>query len=118
MKDPKALTVPEKIERLKKIHAGSHPDALAHVRQWESRFAQLAIEKDWLDHPCTAKLRDMVIEQIEMIVSVLSNQEKLSEDERRAIFEQKKAHLLYLALLTNDPGSEIKAIESQVDEEL
>lgn len=118
MNDKQPVTIEEKIQRLKNMHAGSHPDALAQIRNWESRFAQLKITKDWLKHPITIELREMVIEKIEQAVQVLANTEDLSEVERRAIFEQKKAHLVYLAILTADVDGEIKAIERLVETEV
>ena len=112
------MTFDEKLIKLKQIHARSHPDALSYIKQWESRFAQLQVTKDWLQHPITQKLRELATEQIDRIVSVLANSKDLAEADRKAMFEQKEAHLIYLTLLTEDPTSEIKSIESKVDAEL
>lgn len=111
-------TFEEKVKILNKLHTGSHPDAKNLISQWEDKFARLSAQKDWLDHPNTKEVRDLAMEQIEAIEGILSDREDLSEADRKALFAQKKAHRVYLSVLSGNPLSEMKSIESSVDLEL
>jgi hypothetical protein len=111
-------TFEEKIKTLREIHSRSHPDAVQQISQWEDKFARLRARKDWLEHPNTMELRNLATEQIDIIVGILAEKEDLSDDDRKKLFAQKQAHLVYLTVLTDDPESEIKSVESSVDAEL
>lgn len=114
----KPETFEDKIKILKQIHSRSHPDAVSQISQWEDRFARLTAKKEWLNHPNTVELRNLVSEQIDLIVGVLAEKEDLTELERNKLFAQKNAHMVYLTLLTENPDSEIKNIEQSVNVEL
>ncbi len=108
----------EKIKTLKQIHARSSPDAINLVAQWEDRFARLQAQSEWLKHPNTMSLRNLVVEQIDLLVGILAEKEDMTELERARFFAQKQAHLIYLTVLTEDPDSQIKTIEAAVENEL
>lgn len=114
----KEKTFEEKMKDLKEIHSGSHPEAVAQLEYWEDRYARLRAETEWLTHPNTQELYKLAIEQIKNIESILVEKEDLSDDERRRLYAEKKAHKVYVAVLSTNPQSEMKSIESSVDEEL
>lgn len=107
-----------KIAKLKAIHAYSDTSAQKSISEWAERMARLRVEKDWLDHPNAEELRTLATEQIDNIVSVLSNKKDLTDAERQGLLREKDVHFMYLGVLTADPESEMKVIESQVTEEL
>lgn len=112
------LTLHEKIEKLKAQHTTSHSDAKQLIESWENRLAELETTKDWLQHPITQRLRELAEEQIQYISHLLASDENLSEPDRRALFREKQAHFVYLALMQTDPNGEIKAIEENINYEL
>jgi hypothetical protein len=114
----KKLTFEQKIQTLKKIHASSAPEALEQIFSWEERMSYLKIKDDWLKHPDTIQLKEMISDQIRNIVSVLATKEDLDEIKRQALFELKKFLMPLLALLSDDPTSEIRAIEESVEFEI
>ncbi len=107
-----------KIDRLKKIHARSAPEAKRQIEEWEEKMVRLKAQKEWLEHPNTRQVVELCVEQIESIDAVLTNDENLSEMDRRAMFREKNAHQSYLSALTADPTSAIASIEDAVDHEL
>lgn len=111
-------TFEEKMKTLREIHARSHPEAIAQLSQWEDSFARLQATSEWLQHPNTTNLRKIAEEQIKMISDVLAEKEDLGESERKVLFAMKKAHLVYMAVLTENPDNQIKSIEQSVDAEL
>ena len=114
-KENKPSTTEEKLKFLYKHHNRSQPEALEQLRTWDERLLRLKIDKDWLAHPKTQELKQLVVEKINNIISVLANNESLSEVERKAYFKDKKSMFSMLAVLTNDPAKEIEAIESAID---
>lgn len=113
-----AQSFEEKIEALRKQHLKSHPDALRQIQDWAFAFAQLRVQKDWIDHPNTLAMKEAVEDAIGRIDAVLVTNDKLEEVERKALFAEKRAHLSYLALLSEDPTDEMKSIEASVESEL
>ena len=111
-------TFEEKMNELKNMHAGSHPDAINMLEHWEERYARLKAQTEWLSHPNTQELYKLAIEQIKTIDNILIEKEDLSDTERRQLYAEKKAHRVYVAVLSTNPQSEMKSIESSVDEEL
>lgn len=72
-------------------------------------------------HPNTQQLKEACLKSIEQIESVLANDRTKTQDERNALFGEKDAHNVYLALLSQTPDdidSEQKSIEDKVDFEL
>lgn len=114
----KEYSFEEKVEILKKKTAHYHKDAKLQITQWEDEMARLTMQKDWVNHPDTKKLRAIAEEQISAIVSELSSNENLTDVERQAYFKLKNAHIAYLSVLTEDPTSEIETIEEAIANEL
>lgn len=108
----------EKMSELKNKHAGSHPEAIRMLEHWEERYVKLKAQTEWLEHANTRELYNLAVEQIKNIESILVEKEDLSDDERRRLYAEKKAHKVYVAVLSTNPQSEMKSIESSVDEEL
>lgn len=111
-------TFEEKMKILKEMHSRSHPEAIAQIMDWEEKFARLQANLEWLGHPNTKELAQLAVEQISLINNSLANGEALSDVDRNKLFAQKNAHMVYLAVLSNDPQSEMRSIESSVDAEL
>lgn len=114
----KDIPFEDKVAKLRGAHRRSAPEAIAQVNAWSEQFARLKGQKEWLEHPNTQELRHLAVEQIELIDSILCNQENLSEPDRCKYFAMKKAHQVYLSTLTLDPSSEMKSIEESVNDEL
>lgn len=106
----------DKVTSLKKqfMYSGD-TDALVQVAQWEDKFARLQVQKEWVIHPNTIELKNLVAEQIKNIVSTLANKEDLTQEDRLRLFAEKKCHLLYLALLSDDPSSEMEMLEQKTN---
>jgi len=111
-------TIEEKIKKLKKIHSKWHPDARTLISDWEEKLIRLQAKAEWLKHPNTVELRQIAMEQVDLINDILANKEDLVESERKTMFAMKKAHQVYLAVLISNPENEIKGIEQSVDAEL
>lgn len=111
-------TFEEKMQVVKELHARSHPDAKKQLSDWEDQMSRLQTQEEWLKHPNTVELKELVIEQIAAIVSMLANDEGIDESDRKALFKLKKAHLTYLALLSIDPRGEMETIEKAIEQEL
>lgn len=114
----KNLSFEEKMKILNKIHAFSDDDAKKELKKWETKMSRLKPQKDWVKSPFTKELRDLAMEQIKNIMSVLSNDENLTEQDRKSLFAEKRAHMTYLAILSQDPMKEIKTLEESADFEL
>lgn len=112
------LTFEEKIKRLRERHAHSHIDARQQISKWEEDYAILKAQADWISHPTTVKLLEIASEQIKNISVILHTNEKLSDLERANLFAQKKAHLVYVAILSEKPEEQLKTIEDLVISEL
>lgn len=112
------MTFDEKIEQLKRIHSKSAPEALEQIRSWEEKMVRLNAQKEWLNHPSTAYLRQVCVDQIININYKLISDSILSEIDRKALLAERGAHIVYLATLTEYPDQEIKAIEKAVNNEL
>ena len=117
MADKKPLTIEDKLQFLYKYHSHSHPEAVEQLRTWGERLLRLKVDNDWLAHPKTRELRELVLEKINNITSVLANDENILEVERKALFKDKKSMISMLAVLTDDPTKEIEAIKSAIDYE-
>lgn len=110
-----------KIQKLKGHHAHSAPEAKIQIVSWQHEYALLSVKKEWLMHPNTQQLKEACLKSIEQIESVLANDRTKTQDERNALFGEKDAHNVYLALLSQTPDdidSEQKSIEDKVDFEL
>lgn len=114
----KEQTLDEKIKALKKKTKGYNPEAIAIVDEWEDKYARLNAQAEWIEHPNTKELLALALEQIASIDSLLSEKEDITMDDRMKLFALKKAHLVYVSVLSANPESEIKSIESSVDYEL
>lgn len=112
------LTFQEKMQELRKKNSRWDPDATRVMRGWESRMAELQVDRDWAAHPTTHNLKEIAVEQIQAINSRLSSDESLDDAERKALFAAKDAHMAYMAALSSDPVAEMEAIENAVDNEL
>lgn len=117
MENPE-ITFEEKVQYLKGLYANADPSALAQIQSWEERMSALTVQKDWLAHPSTEALRHVAEERLRGIRAVLAETEELPEAERKALFAERRAHLAYLAILTDDPGLELQSIERQINDEL
>lgn len=118
--DKNKLSFSDKIVAIKQklTGSGASEDALHQVRSWEDRMSKLKVQQDWLQHPCTKELARIALEQVKGITSTLGNNENIPEMERGILFAEKKAHFTYLAVLTENPESEIDSLEKRVNEEL
>lgn len=111
-------TFEEKLEIVKRQHLSSHPDAINTIFEWEEKYIRLKAQDEWLQHPNTRELLSLAIEQVNAINSILKDTEDLSEEQRTKYFQFKKAHLVYIAALSTDPKSQMKNIESLIDDEI
>ena len=118
MENTKDKPFEEKVKILKDMHAKSAPEALEQITQWEERFTMLKANKEWLDHPITKQLKELAEEQVAAVSALLSDKEDMSEIERKGLFALKKAHLVYLSVLTSNPESEMRSIEDSINDEL
>lgn len=116
--DVKNLSFEQKLTVLKRMHARSAPEAKMQIMKWDDELSRLRMQGDWLKHPNTKELRQILAEQLDRIVSVLANDETLLDVDRKAYFRTKDVVFSLLAVLTSDPESQMKAIEDQVDKEL
>ena len=116
--EKKPKTFDEKMSVLKKMHARSAPEALEQLKSWEEQMQRLQIKLDWYQHPATKELRELARTQIQAANDVLANKEDLTEEDRKAIIKMKNAHMVYLAVLSEDPEKEIQTIENFVENEL
>lgn len=107
----------DKIQKLKSIYKDSN-EALEQIKSWEDKMLSLKVQRGWLEMENTQELKELAKDQIKRISQVLSSKEDITEIERRGLFAEKKAHTLYLSLLSDDPEEEIKSITRQVNEEL
>ena len=108
----------EKLKILRRIHTRSSAEARATLEKWGDELQRLETTKEWIEHPNTAELRETLTDQLDAIVSVLSNDPKLDDAERKAFFKTKDVILALLAVLSQDPESEAAAIRESIDEEL
>jgi len=111
-------TFKEKLDLLKKKHLSSHPDAMDAIFKWEEKLIRLNAQDEWLQHPNTRELLAIAVEQLNSINLILKDTEDLTEAERVKYFQLKKAHLVYLSLLSSNPKNEMASIESIIDYEL
>lgn len=88
------------------------------INEWKDRVPLLVAQLDFKNHPITTQLAEETRKQIERIKVVLSTQEDLKEEDRKALFKEKKVHEFYLTLFTKDPSGELEIIEKAIDEEL
>lgn len=114
----KELSFEEKLKIVRTKHLRWHPEAISQLESWENDMVKLRVTKEWLDNPITRQLRETAEQQVKMIESTLSLTENLPEETRVKLFQFKKAHLVYLALLTENVDSQMRTIESAIDEEL
>ena len=57
-------------------------------------------------------------EQVTRISQILASDPDISEADRKALFDKKQVHLVYLIIASRDVESEMKALEGAVDYEL
>lgn len=112
------LTYEDKLSVLKKMHSNWHPEAKEQLEKWGDELSRLKLEDDWLKHPSANDLRFTLSEQLQRIDSVLSNDQSLTEIDRKVHFKSKEFILQLLAVVTRDPESEMKSIQEQIDENL
>lgn len=113
----KNQTYEGKLASLQRIHAHSAPEARQQLEKWGDELSRLSLEAEWLKHPNTEQLRKTLVDQLNRITSVLVNDEKLSEEDRKAFFKTKNVILMILAALSGDPEAEAEAIYDQIDNE-
>ena len=85
------------------------------IREWKERVPKLVAQVDFLNHPITEELRQEIVKRIQAIDAELSNNFRLTTDERLGLFGEKRAHQFYLDFLSQDPEGELKTIERAVD---
>lgn len=118
MADKKEYTIEEKLIILQRIHNRSAPDTKLQIGQWQDELMRLKFADAWLKDPNTVKLKETLITQLDRLVSVLSNDQKLGDVERLTYFKAKDLILILLATLTIDPEEQIKSLETTIDGEL
>ena len=91
---------------------------LEQIREWQNDYEKLTFQKTWLNHPSTKELRHAAVSQVSEISNRLANEEGMEERERTNLFALKKAHLFYLALLSDDIEEQKKAIEQSVQSKI
>ena len=107
-------------EKLAQIHPNDYEDAksVEIVSLWKERVPVLASKLDFKNHPVTTEIAQLTKREIERIKSILTEQENLSEVDRKSLFKEKKVHEFYLSLFTHDPSGELEVIERAIDKEL
>lgn len=88
------------------------------IEGWQNRAIELAEQENFKEHPITIKLAKEAKQYIEIIENRLKNEEDLNETDRKALFREKKVHLIYLTLFSIDPTDEIKQLEKMVNNEI
>jgi hypothetical protein len=113
----KNMSSEEKLKALRELHAHSSPEAIVQINQWENELLKLKFESDWLEHPNAIKLRDVLTSQLDRINDVLSNNENLSADDRKAYFKNKDLILILMATLSSNK-EQIASIDRSLSAEL
>lgn len=111
----KNLTTEEKLQIIRKFYA-QDTEAPQIINDWEDKLVRLKVKDEWLRHPDTIALKDLVVEKVSAINSELANNEDLKD--RSGYFREKKSLFALLAVLTEDPKSEINTIKNEIDEKL
>lgn len=111
------MNTPE--EKLASIRRSSYDtESRIVLSEWRDQLVQLRAEEDFVSHPITQEMARIAREQIEAIRTTLSDNENISEIDRKTLFSMKRVHEIYLSLFTKDPESAIELLEKSIDEEL
>lgn len=103
-------------DKLKELRGerGLDGESLALLDAWEGRLEAIRASESFMEHPETGKLRALAEDAVESINEKLRLDEEMGEQERKALFRERRAHVLYLGFLTRDPEAERSSLESEV----
>lgn len=88
--------------------------SITTLQSWERQLEEIRVSESFLEHPETTKLREIASTEIKNIESRLKFEEDMSEIERKGLFREKRAHLVYLGFVTRDVESLEKALEDEI----
>lgn len=87
-----------KLADLRKAIVGPREEDVEDLRTWERGIKKMRMAKEWLDHPVTKEVYAQLTRQLVEISTRLSTEGDMPEEERRRIFEVKKAYLWLLSI--------------------
>lgn len=93
-------------------------DSRNQINLWRDTAIKLIAQKDFISHPITQSLVEITAKRINEIKERLCNDENLEENERMALFVEKKVHQIYLLAYTQDPTEEMENLTKIVKDEI
>lgn len=116
--ETKDISIEEKLAWLKNANRYSADDFKDKLNSWEDKITKLRITNDWLNHPNTKELKNILEEQIRMINSILANEEKISNEERLAWIKVKGIVYLLLSPMLINTEKELEHLEKLINYEI
>lgn len=86
------------LDDLRSTLHGVRPEELEEIKNWEKQIKNSELWENWVKHPITQQIYDQMLERVVSISNSLSTDETLTEEKRRAIFQQKAVFKWILTL--------------------
>lgn len=114
---PNLDTIDGKIDYLADVYQNDD-EARVELNMIRKRITEISKQKSFKNHPCTIEMRDYAMSELQRIDNILRNKEDLSDNERRQLFADKRAHLKYLEWLNPQIDKDMQFIERSINERI
>jgi len=86
------------------------------LNDWKRLYQDFRAEDDWLEHPMTKKLKEIILLAVKRINETLALREDLQDKDRSLLYAERRVHRLMLEKLSRNPKADIEAILQNIED--